>query len=211
VNTQQSDRAIFEWLARTQQAPAQAWREWSDGGVALLPLGRRFAAARLPEELVYAAVGATKPQEVAALLVPFLDGPVIYDGQTMGGTYYALMERRNRPVWEHQDIAGRRHLPRRTQARPPQAARHVLGCAPALRGRPVPPTVRRRPDRARPRAAGQGADVTTKTAPLSPECSLREHTFCAGNREICRKGAASWERPIMTLRCGCSCHTRRRR
>lgn len=105
MDTQQSERAISEWLARAQQEPALAWREWSDGGVALLPLGRTFVAPRLSETLVYAAVETSEPQAVAARLVRLLDGPVIFDARTMGGTFYPLMRWQGRPVWEHQDAA----------------------------------------------------------------------------------------------------------
>lgn len=104
MDTQQSERA--EWLARSQQEPAQAWREWSPcgGGVAMLPLGRRFVAPRLPEELVYAAVETSEPQAVAARLAKAL-GPVIFDGRAMGGTYYALMGLQDGRVWEHEGVA----------------------------------------------------------------------------------------------------------
>lgn len=102
---QQVDGAIAEWLALAQQAPGQAWSEWSDGGVALLPLGRRFVAARLPEALVYAAVKAAGSEEVAERLEQRLQGPVIFDDRTMGGTFYTLMEPRDRSEWKHQEVA----------------------------------------------------------------------------------------------------------
>lgn len=102
---QQVDGAIAEWLARAQEAPAHAWSEWSTTGVALLPLGRRFVTVRLPEALVYAAVETADLKEVAERLEQRLQGPVIYDDRTMGGTYYGLVEPRERPVWTHQDVA----------------------------------------------------------------------------------------------------------
>ncbi|MFG2496805.1 hypothetical protein ACGFSB_01085 [Streptomyces sp. NPDC048441] len=93
--------------------------------MALLPLGSRFVAARLPEALAYAAVLAAEPEEVAERLEQRLQGPVIFDGRTMGGTYYALMEPRDRPAWKHQDVApllGRGTylgLPKLTRREPP--------------------------------------------------------------------------------------------
>ncbi|MGB8941124.1 MAG: hypothetical protein WCD21_12955 [Streptomyces sp.] len=100
----QSERAA-EWLARAQEHPAHAWHEWSETGVALLPLGRRFVAPRLAERLVHAALGNVEQQEIPLRLGQLLDGPVIYDGRTMGGTYYPVMRPLRDAVWEHQDLA----------------------------------------------------------------------------------------------------------
>ncbi|MCF3122910.1 hypothetical protein IPZ68_24845 [Streptomyces arenae] len=88
-------------------APEQARREWSDTGVALLPLGRHFDAVRLSDALVHAAVGSTAPEAVAACLEKALRGPVIHDSRTMGGTYYALMRPIGRKRWRYQDIVPR--------------------------------------------------------------------------------------------------------
>lgn len=105
MDAQQRERAA-EWLARAQQQPAHAWHEWSETGVAMLPLGRRFVAPRLSEELGHAALGGRHaPAEVASVLMQFLDGPVIFDGRSMGGTYYPLMRPLGASVWEHQDVA----------------------------------------------------------------------------------------------------------
>lgn len=71
----------------------------------LLPLGQRFVAPRLPEALVYAAAGASEPHGVATRLAQLLDGPVIFDGRTMGGTFYPLMRPLFGRVWQHQDAA----------------------------------------------------------------------------------------------------------
>lgn len=73
--------------------------------MALLPLGRRFVAPRLPEALVYTAAGVSEPQEVATRLVQILKGPVIFDGRTMDGTFYPLMRPLFGRVWQRQDVA----------------------------------------------------------------------------------------------------------
>ncbi|WP_141753783.1 hypothetical protein [Streptomyces luteocolor] len=99
--------AVTDWFARTLDAPEQARREWSDTGVAVLPLGARFDAVRLSDALVHAALGSTAPDEIAARLGHFLSGPVIHDSRTMGGTYYALMRPVDRVRWRYQDIAPR--------------------------------------------------------------------------------------------------------
>lgn len=97
--------ALSEWLARTQDEPAHAWTEWQSRGVAVLPLGHRFDAVRIPETFVYAALGTAAPAAVAERLDRRLGGPVIYDGRTMGGTYYALTQPRTPSHWPHTDKA----------------------------------------------------------------------------------------------------------
>ncbi|WP_240678199.1 hypothetical protein [Streptomyces griseoviridis] len=85
------DGLISDWLARAHPVPRQAHLEWSEQGVALLPLGRLFAAIRLPGELVYAAVGSADTDRVAAALRTRLKGPVIHDRRVAGVTYYSLI------------------------------------------------------------------------------------------------------------------------
>ncbi|MEV0259628.1 hypothetical protein AB0H82_35950 [Streptomyces sp. NPDC050732] len=98
---------LSAWFAHSQLGPEQACREWAESGVALLPLGGRFDAVRLPEALVQAAVGVTAPQVVAARLAWLIKGPVVYDGRTLGGSYYTLMKPCRDRVWKHQDCAPR--------------------------------------------------------------------------------------------------------
>ncbi|MEU1119682.1 MULTISPECIES: hypothetical protein [unclassified Streptomyces] len=105
MTTPRETSQTADWLARSQQEPAQARREWADTGVALLPCGRRFDAVRFPERLVHCAVRSTDPQVIAARLAQSLDGPVIYDGRAMGGTFYALTRPRLRRTWRHEDVA----------------------------------------------------------------------------------------------------------
>ncbi|CAM5521138.1 hypothetical protein SALBM135S_02126 [Streptomyces alboniger] len=107
VRAPASATALSAWFAHSQPAYEQACREWEESGVALLPLGGRFDAVRLPETLVRTAVGVTAPQEVAARLSWLIEGPVIYDGRTLGGSYYALMKPYRARAWKHQVIAPR--------------------------------------------------------------------------------------------------------
>ncbi|AYA18550.1 hypothetical protein DCW30_05965 [Streptomyces alfalfae] len=97
--------ALSEWLARAQDGPDHARAEWKTSGVALLPLGRRFDAVRMPEPLVHAALDTQFLTEAAEGLARRLLGPVIYDGRTMGGTYYALMQPYAARYWPHDDKA----------------------------------------------------------------------------------------------------------
>ncbi|MEU0742541.1 hypothetical protein [Streptomyces sp. NPDC006134] len=104
--TQQAlDRAIAEWLARTHPAPENVWREWDTQGVALLPLGERFAAVRLPGGIVHAAVDSEDRDRVAAALGERLGGSIIHDRRVAGGTYYALIQAHAGLVWAYGDAA----------------------------------------------------------------------------------------------------------
>ncbi|WP_409235823.1 hypothetical protein [Streptomyces sp. PA5.6] len=69
----------FEWLARAQQEPLYACREWDDHGWALLPLGARFNTVCLEAHIVHTAVGSNDLDTVKATLVELLDGPVIHN------------------------------------------------------------------------------------------------------------------------------------
>jgi hypothetical protein len=78
--------------------------EWQDNGVALLPLGTLFSAARLPMRLVLAVAGEREaPSEgVDAFLADALDnGPVICDPR--GHRYYALVPGSMPATW-HQAV-----------------------------------------------------------------------------------------------------------
>jgi hypothetical protein len=82
---------IAHWLATTHAIPRRAYAEWTDQGVALLPLGRRFSAIRIPGDLLHAATGSSEPEQVARAVRGMLDGPVIHDPLTTGAAYYALV------------------------------------------------------------------------------------------------------------------------
>jgi hypothetical protein len=99
------DRLIAEWLARAHPLPEQARAEWSSQGVALLPLGRHFAAVRVDGSLMRAALGSDSPGVVTEALASTLRGPVIHDHRTAGPTYYALIQWHAGLVWDYGDIA----------------------------------------------------------------------------------------------------------
>ena len=84
------DRYITGWLARAHDHPERARTEWSRHGVALLPLGRRFSAVRLPGKLVVAAVGTTDAKAIAEELEFRLDGPVIHDSLAIGASAWLI-------------------------------------------------------------------------------------------------------------------------
>ncbi|WP_369259762.1 hypothetical protein [Streptomyces sp. R35] len=102
---QASESAIAEWLTREHPAPHQVWTEWAAHGVALLPLGKQFAAVRMTMDVVHAAVGSDSAEQVAEVLVELLDGPVVYDRRVAGATYYALVQWNSDLVWAHEEIA----------------------------------------------------------------------------------------------------------
>ncbi|MEU5773882.1 hypothetical protein ABZ819_11400 [Streptomyces venezuelae] len=81
--------AAFDWLARAQAAPRHAQREWTERGVALLPLGTRFNSVHLPAPLVHLAAGTSDLHVVTRTFAELLDGPVIHNHPQNG--YYALV------------------------------------------------------------------------------------------------------------------------
>ncbi|MEU9990300.1 hypothetical protein AB0E10_26565 [Streptomyces sp. NPDC048045] len=106
MDTQEAlDRAISAWLARAHPTPERARAEWAIQGVALLPLGDRFAAVRMPANVVHAAVASRDPDRVAVCLGVMLGGSIIYDRRVSGGTYYALIQGHAGLVWAYDDIA----------------------------------------------------------------------------------------------------------
>ncbi|WP_237307273.1 hypothetical protein [Streptomyces alboflavus] len=80
-----------DWFARAHPLPDQAHTEWARHGVALLPLGRRFEAIRIPAAHLHTAVGSAEPHTVAQALAERLHGPVFRDTRYSEAPYYALV------------------------------------------------------------------------------------------------------------------------
>ncbi|MEV7197508.1 hypothetical protein AB0N81_37820 [Streptomyces sp. NPDC093510] len=95
--------AAFDLLARAQDAPQQAHREWMETGIALLPLGKRFNSVCLPARLVHAATGTDDLELVAVTLAHLLRGPVIHNRPQR--QYYALTTPFPPARWEYPDEA----------------------------------------------------------------------------------------------------------
>ncbi|MFF8399186.1 putative ATP-grasp-modified RiPP [Streptomyces sp. NPDC016172] len=95
---------VSDWLARTHPAPERVWTEWATQGVALLPLGERFAAVRMSSEIVHAAVQSEDQDRVAAELGDLLGGGIIFDRRVAGGTYYALVDGHADLMWADDDV-----------------------------------------------------------------------------------------------------------
>ncbi|MEV6124336.1 hypothetical protein AB0M23_28150 [Streptomyces sp. NPDC052077] len=88
--TQIAPGSPSRWLAAAHRTPDRAREEWMEQGLALLPLGRRFSAVRLPLSLVLAVTGGTGPSAaVDTALAAVLEGAVICDPE--GHRYYALV------------------------------------------------------------------------------------------------------------------------
>lgn len=79
-----------EWYASCLAEPAVAHSEWQAHSIAVLPLGARFEAVRIPDALAHAATETTQTAVVDLALILALDGPVIHDSR--GRNYYALVE-----------------------------------------------------------------------------------------------------------------------
>jgi hypothetical protein len=88
TTTNAEREAVATWLADSLNRPDDARRQWTDGHVALLALGRRFSAVRLADELVY-AVAVGKGAIATAVLRECLRGPVIHDPRSH--RFYALV------------------------------------------------------------------------------------------------------------------------
>ncbi|MFH8794977.1 hypothetical protein [Streptomyces sp. NPDC017941] len=86
-----ADGHIAEWLAQAHPVPSRAHSEWASHGVALLPLGARFDAIRVPARRVHAAVGTGEDAMVTESLTAWLGGPVVRDVRTGSGLYYVLV------------------------------------------------------------------------------------------------------------------------
>ncbi|MFG2971660.1 hypothetical protein ACGFYY_01485 [Streptomyces sp. NPDC048331] len=79
-----------DWYARCLPDPAAAHTAWREHGVAVLPLGARFEAVRIPDALAHAAVESSEDRVVDLSLTLALEGPVIHDSR--GRNRYALVE-----------------------------------------------------------------------------------------------------------------------
>ncbi|GGJ17798.1 hypothetical protein [Streptomyces brasiliensis] len=99
------DREIAEWLSREHPMPTQAQMEWATQGVALLPLGNRFAAVRMPSDVVHAVAESDDRGDVAVFLGELLGGSIIFDRRCAGGTYYALIQGHAGLVWAYEEVA----------------------------------------------------------------------------------------------------------
>lgn len=92
-----TNSAIATWLACTLKAPDAAHQEWTDNHVAMLPLGVRFDAVRIPAQLIHAAAGTSEPNVLGGFLAEVLGaGPVIHDPQAW---FYALVPPRTTATW----------------------------------------------------------------------------------------------------------------
>ncbi|MFG2989980.1 hypothetical protein ACGFZK_11935 [Streptomyces sp. NPDC048257] len=79
-----------DWYARCLGEPGAAHAAWQEHGVAVLPLGVRFEAVRIPDGLAHAAVQSIEDRVVDLALTLALEGPVIHDAR--GRNHYALVE-----------------------------------------------------------------------------------------------------------------------
>lgn len=94
------DLAVRHWLQAGLREPSEAAQAWARGDVALLPLGVRFAAVRIPDRMAYAAAASKEPAEVAEFLAQVLDdGPVICDPRHC--RYYVLVPASCAVRWDH--------------------------------------------------------------------------------------------------------------
>ncbi|MFF4421195.1 hypothetical protein ACFY04_10490 [Streptomyces sp. NPDC001549] len=84
-----SCKKTADWYAQSLADPAAAHAAWREYGVAVLPLGARFEAVRIPDALVHEAVESSEDRVVDLALALALEGPVIHDAR--GRNHYALV------------------------------------------------------------------------------------------------------------------------
>ncbi|MFF8872674.1 hypothetical protein [Streptomyces massasporeus] len=94
-----SPGTVERWLASAHPSPGIAFREWgSVAKLALIPLGRRFEAVRIPQDVVQRASGSgTRPVTPAWLAHYLNSGPVIHDPGFR--RYYALVPPGTARTW----------------------------------------------------------------------------------------------------------------
>lgn len=92
-------RAIAGWLARAHSDPAQAAAKWRTDGLAVMPLGVRYSAVRVPDTAVATVSGLRERGQWDAYLCDVVGGPVICD--PVGHRYYLLVARRAEEAWAH--------------------------------------------------------------------------------------------------------------
>ena len=91
-----ADPRSSSWLARAHPAPREAYAEWEQRRLAMLPLGSLFDAVRIPARTVVAGIGTDEEEEINAFLAETIAGPVIYDP---GIWYYALVPAGTAESW----------------------------------------------------------------------------------------------------------------
>ncbi|MFJ6486030.1 MULTISPECIES: hypothetical protein [unclassified Streptomyces] len=86
-----------DWYASSLADPAAAHAAWWEHGVAVLPLGARFEAVRIPDPLARAAAESSDERVVDLALTLALEGPLIHDSR--GRNRYALVEPGTAECW----------------------------------------------------------------------------------------------------------------
>ncbi|MEV0639137.1 hypothetical protein AB0I77_30220 [Streptomyces sp. NPDC050619] len=91
--------SVEGWLASAHPSPVTARSEWGSAArLALIPLGSRFEAVRLPEGIVHGAAGSDALSIVSDRLAQYLcGGPVIHDPGFR--RYYALVPPGTAQAW----------------------------------------------------------------------------------------------------------------
>jgi hypothetical protein len=90
---------VSGWLAAAHPSPDTARHEWDTAKLAMIPLGRRFDAVRLPKLIVHVAAASDNPAVVEERLADYLcGGPVIHDPGCH--RYYALVPPGTAATWQ---------------------------------------------------------------------------------------------------------------
>ncbi|MEW2129822.1 hypothetical protein [Streptomyces sp. NPDC005435] len=91
--------AVISWLSGTHTQPHGVLGNWAKYGSALLPLGGRIAAVRIPAGILHAAVDSDDDQVLATVARDTLRGPLIAGAFARRRTYWALVPWRPLTYW----------------------------------------------------------------------------------------------------------------
>ncbi|MFD8806036.1 hypothetical protein [Streptomyces sp. NPDC059597] len=96
---QESNDQIGSWLSGAHTQPQVVLHNWATFGSALLPLGGRFAAVRIPADIVHTAVESDDDHVIAAVARDTLRGPLVAGAFGSQRTYWALVPWRPLTYW----------------------------------------------------------------------------------------------------------------
>ncbi|MGW4301800.1 hypothetical protein ACWEHT_18775 [Streptomyces sp. NPDC004646] len=91
--------AVISWLSGTHAQPQVVLRSWTRFGSALLPLGGRFGAVRIPADILHTAVDSDDDKVIAAAARDTLRGPIIAGAFARQRAYWALAPWRPLTYW----------------------------------------------------------------------------------------------------------------
>ncbi|MGW4300445.1 hypothetical protein ACWEHT_11770 [Streptomyces sp. NPDC004646] len=91
--------AVISWLSGAHAQPQVVLQSWARFGSALLPLGGRIAAVRIPADILHTALGSADEKVIAAVARDELRGPIVAGAFGHQRAYWALAPWRPLTSW----------------------------------------------------------------------------------------------------------------